>query len=155
MSIAASHVPVLHRLLTAVLAALPATALGPMACLAIFYGIVAFDPRISVLYVAWGAGGVFGIAALWSVVFGRYRAWVPVGLLVGIICVTPFSMTYIAVGNRVLSAGPEQLTAMESLLAVGSIALSLSLPAISVAWLIFLARHFRKAGASGDDTLEQ
>ena len=80
------------RVMAAFLGALPATALGVMACMAVVAGSQGFatDMILATLFVGWGLLGVAGVVGLWLATLGRSpRVAVPL-IVCGLAAIAPF-----------------------------------------------------------------
>ncbi len=84
---------ILGRVLTILVGAGPATYLCFIAFVGIAMGFGAvFSGEIAgLVLIAWGLAGFYGTLSLWAVGFGVVRGRVVVGLIVGIVALTPIA----------------------------------------------------------------
>lgn len=131
--------------LTIVFAALPATIMSLFAGLGVVLGISAlFSGSASgMVFALWGGGGLFATVALWAAVVHHFRHWVLVGLVTGVLCFAPVTISFAGQFLR----GPlfdVSYSAMDYLLLL----LSVSLPLIAIGWIVYIMRRLKTARSS-------
>lgn len=84
-------------LLVVVFGVIPVAVLGLLATAPLLGGLANLfeEPARAAMFFAWGLGGWIGATSMFRAAFGRFSAFTPTGLVIGIMAVTP--LAYFAV----------------------------------------------------------
>ncbi len=99
-SLRTSEPTLLEKLVTFLVAVIPATLLQVFTLMGFFMGIGALmdgEPAL-LLLMLWSAGGIFGALALWGILFNSRSAWVGFGLISGFLAILPLSVATVIDG---------------------------------------------------------